>query len=124
MRRVRFREQMSDIEESLPGLLDSITELSVELLKEDEAAIPPGKAYTVNSKRVSVDVLQQVAEMLGLPRRALADELCQLIEGQLAEISRDLRNIQIVVGEMDTDITVSLVDATGVFQHACHYSKA
>ena len=59
---------MSNSEESLPGLMDGVTELSVELSEEDEAAVPPVKAYTVNSKRVSVDVLQQVAGMLGLPR--------------------------------------------------------
>ena len=114
MSKVCFREEMSEtvIEETSPEHVDSDHDW-----EENAVVIPRGKAYSVNSRRVSVGLLQLLARMLGLPERASLDELRQLIEGQLAEIGKDSRNVQIIVEETETDMTVSLVDATGVFQH-------
>ena len=52
-----------------------------------------------------------------MPARASSDGLWQLIEGQLAEIGKDPRNVQIIVKEREADLVVSVVDETGVFKH-------
>ena len=84
---------------------------------DEDRAIPRGKSFTVNSRRLPVRILHLIAGMLEVPARASSDELWQLFEGQLAEIGKDSRNVQIIVEEREADLVVSLVDETGVFKH-------
>lgn len=75
-----------------------------------------GKSYTVSSRRIPHSVLQLVAEMLELPTRASSDELRQLIESQLDELEQDARNLQIVLKETESSLSVSLISHDGVFK--------
>ena len=82
---------------------------------DEDRAIPRGKSFTVNSRRLLVRILHLIAGMLEVPVRASSEKLRQLIEGQLA--GKDSRNVQIIVEEREADLVVSLVDETGVFKH-------
>ena len=83
----------------------------------EDRAIPRGRTFTVNSRRLPVHILHSIVGMLEVPAKASSDELRQLIEGQLAEIGKDPGNVQIIVEEKEADLVVSLVDETGVFKH-------
>ena len=84
---------------------------------DEDRAIPQGKYFTVNSRRLPVRILHLIAGMLEVLARESSDELRQLIEGQLAKIGKDSRNVQIIVEVREADLVVSLVDETGVFNH-------
>ena len=65
----------------------------------DEHVFPEGRVLPMNSKRLLTVHLKAIAEHMGLPTRASADEIRQLIEGKLAEEGREPRNVQVVVRE-------------------------
>jgi hypothetical protein len=80
-------------------------------------SFPHGKTLPMNSKRLTVAHLRQVAEALGLPTSGSADQIRQLIEGKLeGEDDRDVANVQVIIQESpQVQIKLSLVDGDGVF---------
>ena len=61
----------------------------------------------MNSRRLPVRILHLIVGMLDVPARVSSDKLRQLIEGQLAKIGKDSRNVQIIVEERETDLVLT-----------------
>ena len=71
----------------------------------------------LNSRRLTLMNLQQIARGLGLPTAASGDELRQMISGKLEEMERDPPNVQ-VQSQRETDgrrLILSLYDERGRF---------
>ena len=64
-----------------------------------------GRPMPLNSRRVTGPILRSVAATLGLPTRASAEELRQMIDGRLEELGREPRDVLVVVerGNVETD---------------------
>ena len=60
----------------------------------------------LNSRRLTITMLKQLAGALGLPRSASADELRQLISGQLEEPMQ----VQVVLQKTETGVHITLRD--------------
>jgi hypothetical protein len=68
--------------------------------EEDEAgsrAAPRGQYLPLNSKRLTTAHLRQIASALDLPTTGAADQLRQMIEGQLETDGHEAINIQVVL---------------------------
>ncbi len=63
----------------------------------DPDALPEGLVYPLNSKRLPSRHLHKLAEELGLPSKASADETLQMIEGALVDMNREPQNVQVIV---------------------------
>ena len=59
----------------------------------------PTKVFPLNSKRLTGQYVMSIAKELGLPTRGTVDVTKVMIEGKLAELSRDPRAVQVEVIE-------------------------
>lgn len=69
----------------------------------------------LNSKRLKAGHIKRLATALDLPTAASAEELRQIIDGQLAEEGRETQNIQVVLSGADPSAEFSLEDEGGRF---------
>ena len=69
----------------------------------------------LNSKRLTVNHLRQLASKVGVPTTVSPDELCQMIDGKLAEEGRDTPNVQVVLLSAEPDSEFFLEDEEGKF---------
>ena len=76
--------------------------------------------FPLNSKRLTVAYLTQLAAALQLPTKASATDLLQIIEGKLREMEHEPQNVQVVVKEADVGESahLQLQDVEGVFLEA------
>ena len=72
------------------------------------------KPLPLNSKRLKVLHVKQIAASMTLPTTGSADEIRQMIEGRLADMGRNPRHVQVLVPE-DESAHLQLQDADGVF---------
>ena len=72
------------------------SELSLEISR-------PRTRFPLNSKRLTVSHLKQIAAAMGLPTTASADELRQMIE---SEVQSRGRNVQVIVSGVGADTTM------------------
>ena len=59
----------------------------------EQLLVPRGRSLPLNSKRLTGAYLRQVATALGLPTEGSADQLRQVIEGQLETDGHEAANI-------------------------------
>ena len=64
----------------------------------------------LNSRRVTRSQLRAVAEELGLPTRAIGEDLAQIVSGKLTEEGRDSKSVQVVLSDNQ-----ELADVDGMF---------
>ena len=76
--------------------------------------VPEGPTYPLNSKRITGEQLQRIAESLGLPSTGTVAVTRQIIEGKLLELEKEPRNAQVVVQESSEDPTIFLIDEEGI----------
>lgn len=94
---------------------------SHEVQDEAAGAVAParepqwGRPLPLNSKRLTAVLLKQLARGLDVPATASPEEVRQLIEGKLAELGRDPRNVQVILRQVDQGTQVGLQDNEGVF---------
>lgn len=69
----------------------------------------------LNSRRLTLRYLKQLAGALGVPGTASASDVRQLVEGAVTELGREPRNVQVLLREAETGTTVCLQDKGGVF---------
>ena len=85
----------------------------------EEHVLPRGKVLPLNSRWLMTAHVRALAEKLGLPTRAATEELRQLIEGKLADMGREPKNVQVILKEpeegTEEEMFLFLVDADGVF---------
>ncbi len=64
--------------------------------------------------------MQLLAETLGLPTAMSSEELRQVIDGKLADMKHNPRNVQVAAIQevARTELHIRLVDESGVFQNA------
>ena len=74
----------------------------------------------LNSKRLKVAYMQQLARALEVPTAASSDDVRQMIEGKLRQMGREPPNVQVIVqqGIGQSRVHLSLQDADGVFLEA------
>ena len=60
--------------------------------------------FPLNSKRLTVAYLTQLAVALQLPTKDSVTDLLQIIEGKLREMEREPQNVQVVVKEADVGV--------------------
>ena len=72
----------------------------------------------LNSRRLTITMLKQLAGALGLPRSASADELRQLISGQLEGMDKEPMQVQVVLQKTEAGVHITLRDLEGVFLEA------
>ena len=75
-----------------------------------------GQTLPLNSRRLAVPLLRQLAEGLGVPTAASQEDLRSMIEGRLMEADRDPLRTQVVLREVGQGTHISLQDESGVFQ--------
>ena len=77
----------------------------------------PRKAvYPLNSRRISLAQLRQLAQALGLPVTASSADLQVMVEEKLRELERDPKNVQLVVNEISDGLqSLELQDENGTF---------
>ena len=75
-----------------------------------------GQTLPLNSRRLTVPLLRQLAEGLGVPTTASQDDLRSMIEGRLMEADCDPLRTQVVLREVGQGTHISLQDESGVFQ--------
>ena len=73
------------------------------------------KAYPLNSKRLKLKHIQQLALTLDLPATATRDDLEVMISGKLAEMGHDATNVQVVITQSEEGEQLSLRDMGGTF---------
>ena len=69
-----------------------------------------GQTLPLNSRRLTVPLLRQLAEGLGVPTTASQDNLRSMIEGRLMEADRDPLRTQVVLREVGQGTHISLQD--------------
>jgi len=74
-----------------------------------------GRVMPLNSRRLTVAWLRQIAGGLGAPTTAAAREVRALINGKLGEMGKDPKSTQVVLHEGESGMGMSLQDAEGVF---------
>ena len=75
--------------------------------------------YPLNSKRISLEQLRQLAQALDLPVTASMADLKVMIEEKLRELESDPVNVKIVVKEIpDGSQNLELQDESGTFLEA------
>lgn len=75
----------------------------------------PPTRWPLNSKRFNAGYLRRLAEAMELPMTASADELRQMIDGQLAETEREAQDIQVALDSADPGAAFSLEDEGEIF---------
>ena len=68
----------------------------------------------LNSKRLMAAHLRRLATAVGVPTTAAGDEVRTMVEGKMAELGREPKNVQVVLGATPLD-AFSLLDADGPF---------
>ena len=66
---------------------------AAEIAEDVGTMFPTRKTYPLNSKRIVVYQIFELATLLDLPRGALVTETHQQIEGRLLELGREPRNV-------------------------------
>ena len=79
-----------------------------------EATPRATKPLPLNSKRLKVLHVKQIAASMTLPTTGSSDELRQMIEGRLEDMGKDPRHVQVLVPEAG-GAHLQLQDADGVF---------
>ena len=69
----------------------------------------------LNSKKITVAMLKQLARGLEVPTTSGGDELRQLVEGKLGDMGHEPRNTQLSVVTRENGVTLTLQDADGIF---------
>ena len=69
--------------------------VSSEQDKDDTEYRPSGPIYSLNSRRLKVVHLQQIADSLRLPMKGTVAVTRQLIEGKLMEVDQEPENVQV-----------------------------
>ena len=69
--------------------------------------------FPLNSRRMKAVYLRRVADKLGLPSNATANDLRQIVEGKLREMGHEPGNLQVAVEESPTTETLQLLNAYG-----------
>ena len=81
----------------------------------EQPILPRGRVLPLNSRRLTAVHVRQLAKAMGVPTEAATDEVCQMIEGKLAEDEREPRNVQVV---MMGEASLALWDDNGEFLRA------
>ena len=91
----------------------------VEAAASASVSIVSEKPFPMNSKRLTGPYLRCIAKAMELPMSGATDETRVMIDGKLAEMGRNPRDVQVIV-RTDTDgqDTVCLRDAGGMFVDA------
>ena len=97
-----------DSDHFLEGVKSELSRLSLEISQ-------PRTRFPLNSKRLTASHLKRIAAAMGLPTTASADELRQMIEGEVQSRGREPRNVQVIVSGVGADSTLELCDAEGAF---------
>ena len=72
------------------------------------------KTYPLNSRRLTAEIVNRIANGLGLPTNSSREELWQLVEGKLAE-EYEPKNVQVDIIELEHGVTsIKLRDQSGV----------
>ena len=80
---------------------------------------PTESPFPMNSRRLTSTYLKCIARAFGLPTKAAAEETRVIVEGKLAEMGRDPRNVLVVVAtDSSGRETLTLRDVSGVFVDA------
>ena len=74
-----------------------------------------GRPLPLNSKKVTVPLLKQLARGLGVSDTDSPDELRQSIKEKLSEMGREPRAVQVRVQETTRGTRIGLQDADGIF---------
>ena len=85
-----------------------------EELHRSTASAEP-RTLPLNSRRLTLRYLKQLAGALGVPRTVSASDIRQLVEGAITELGREPRNVQVLLREAETGTTVCLQDEGGLF---------
>ena len=83
-------------------------------LEKDLDDIPDGPTFPLNSKRLNATRIRRIAESLGVPIGAAADEICQMLGEKLRGMGHDPTNVQVVI---EGDDNLYAVDNTGIILH-------
>ena len=77
---------------------------------------PRRAVYPLNSRRISLAQLQQLAQALSLPVAAPSADLQVMVEEKVRELERDPANVQLVVNEISDGLqSLELQDENGTF---------
>ena len=77
---------------------------------------PRKVVYPLNSRRISLVQLRQLAQALGLPVTASNADLQVMVEEKLRELERDPKSVQLVVNEISDGLqSLELQDENGTF---------
>ena len=68
-----------------------------------------GRIFPLNSRRITAQILKRIAERLEVAATGSLDEIRVAVDGKLAELGREPRNVQVLIGEE----SASLADAKG-----------
>ena len=79
--------------------------------------LPPAisKPLPLNSKRLKVACMKRIVASMSLPTSGSADNVRQMIEGRLTEMSKELQHVQVLVSRESGHIHLQLQDADGPF---------
>ena len=80
--------------------------------------IPDGPTFPLNSKRLNVARIGQLAAALDVPAGAAADEVRQMLGEKIRTLGHDPANVQVIVKGEGNNSSLYLVDDTGVIKHA------
>jgi hypothetical protein len=75
-----------------------------------------GKTLPLNSRRLTVSLLRQLAAGLGVPSTASQGDLRPMIEGKLSDDGHNPLRTQVVLREVELGTLVCLQDEAGVFR--------
>ena len=70
-----------------------------------------GRIFPLNSRRITAQILKRIVEQLEVAATGSLDEIRAAVDGKLAELGQEPRNVQVLIGEE----SASLADAEGVF---------
>ena len=72
----------------------------------------------LNLKRLTTDLLEQLARAMNVPTAASVDDLRQLISGKLEEMDKEPMNVQVVLKEAGRGTCLRLQNKEGEFLEA------
>ena len=75
-----------------------------------------GQTLPLNSRRLTMSLLRQLAAGLGVPSTASQGDLHPMIEGKLSDGGHDPLRTQVVLCEVERGTLVCLRDESGVFR--------
>ncbi len=110
-----YRRQESGRSDNVNGI--QMTEHEVHVDGAEGSRAPyQSRPLPLNSRRLTVVLLKQLAKGLEVPDTGSSDEIRQLIEGKLGVMGRDPRNVQVLLQETERGgAHLGLQDAEGVF---------